>query len=424
MKRFPLNFLLLMAAMLMVLHPYTLYGKPGVIIALLFAVQSLRDGESLDFFRRFVLPCILLLCIAIWGTVSSVFHGIPQFNHPAAVIAFIIMVLGARGFYLCCVKAGIGLDGLLKMLLASIVFNSAIVLLEIQFDAFRQAIEMHLDPLTDGTINYAVGYRLRGVASSGGAALSLAIPAAVAIGLHLYDRGKLSLLVLTGAAFVLLASVVVIGRSGIVLLAVPLLGYLVLLLSRMRDIGALVRKIAGVALVIAVVVPLFYQLILEFFTEMFGEAFVTYAFGFLLEGEDGIRDEGTVGYVAEFLTVLPLQFPEALTGFGFYGGSAFYPWTDSGFSRTFLSVGFILGMCFYAILLRMYLLGFSGHKYLIGSMVVLLVIAEAKEPLMYSGTAARMFILLAVFAYSARAHMLGKAQARLADTVSPVMGGV
>ena len=401
MKKSRLTYLLMfVSVMLMILHPYTLYGKPGIVMVLLFAVSALRHGQTLDFFRIYLLPCLLLLAIALVGALSSLFHGIPQANHPMAVVSLLIMILAARGVYLACERAGIGFHALLKIVLASIVINSAIVLLEVQFDPLRQAIEMHLDQLTASSINYAEGFRLRGIATSGGASLSLTIPAALIIALYLFDEGALSAPTLAVTTVILLASVVVIGRSGIVLLVVPLAGYLMLMFARGRDLASLSRKVLGVVLVGALLAPLFYELILAFFTDMFGEAFITYAFGFLLEGGDGIRDEGTVDAVAGFLTVLPLQWPEALVGYGFYGGSEFYPWTDSGYSRTFLSVGFVLGLCFYAILLRMFLLGTGRYRFLLGSFVLLLLIAEAKEPLLYSGVASRMFILIAVFAYS------------------------
>ena len=85
-----------------------------------------------------------------------------------------------------------------------IVLNSIIILLEIQFDPLRQFIEGYLEPLADGSINYAEGYRLRGVASSGGAGLSISVPAALIISLYLFDRGKLNTISLLILLFILL----------------------------------------------------------------------------------------------------------------------------------------------------------------------------------------------------------------------------
>ncbi|MGI0013239.1 MAG: hypothetical protein ACREBU_07340, partial [Nitrososphaera sp.] len=193
--------------------------------------------------------------------------------------------------------------------------------------------------------------------------------------------------------------VAVIGRSGIVLLVIPMVSYLGLLLSKKNGFYSLLKTFIFVLIFTLLLAPILYGYAAQFFSDMFGEQFVRYAFGFLLEGREGIKEEGTVGIVAEFLTVLPLSFPQALTGYGFYGGSDFHPWTDSGYARTFLSVGFPLGFLFYMLLIRMYLLAFNGNKFLIGAFVFLLAAAETKEPLLYSGLAFRMFILISVYCY-------------------------
>lgn len=402
MRKFNLQYLvLLVSVMLVVLHPYTIFGKPGAVVVMLFAWYGVKDGLPWAFVRDLVLPAVLMLAIGTFGALSSAFHGIPQVNHPVAVLAFLILVLGARGFYLYGKKAGLGADDFVPIVLATIVINSIIVLLEIQFDPLRQLIESFLDPISAASINYAEGFRLRGIAVSGGAALSVAIPAGVILALRLFDRQRVGILGLVAILFVLLASVVVIGRSGIVLIAIPVLCYVCMLVSRGGGFSPRTVKTMLFFVMLALISPLFFQALTDFFTDMFGEAFIKYAFGFLLEGEEGIREEGTVGAIAEFLMVLPLQFPEALTGFGFYGGSDFYPWTDSGYSRTFLSVGFVLGLAFYVLLFRIYLLTFRADRFMFGAFILLLAAAETKEPLLYTGVAARMLLVLIVCRYCA-----------------------
>ena len=103
-----------------------------------------------------------------------------------------------------------------------------------------------------------------------------------------------------------------------------------------------------------------------------------------------------------------MEFPQVLTGYGFYGGSEFYPWTDAGFNRTFLSVGFLFGSIFYVIVFYMYFLTFRINKYLIGSFVLVLTIAEIKEPLLFSGFASRMFILIFVYYYCEDKYLKAK----------------
>ena len=47
----------------------------------------------------------------------------------------------------------------------------------------------------------------------------------------------------------------------------------------------------------------------------------------------------------------------------------------------------------------MYLLPLTENRYLIGTFVLVLAIAEIKEPLLFSGVASRMFILVLVYYY-------------------------
>jgi hypothetical protein len=402
------SFLVFSSILLIVLHPYTIYGKPGILISGFFAIYALKNGVKKPFFLDLVIPIFLLLTIATFGAMSSVMNGIPQITHPTTVVSLLIMILAANGMFLYCKKKNISIDDFLLLILLVVVLNSVIILLELQFDSFRSFIEGYLDPMSGGGINYAQGYRLRGIASAGGAGLSISIPAALIIALHLFDRGRLNFVFLLILFSILLVSVVVIGRTGIVLLIIPVSMYLLLLLFRLNKGHTILKTLFFVLIPLLIVAPLFYQYMSDFFSQMFGDSFVKYAFGFLLEGSSGLEEEGTVGLMAEFIKVLPMEFPQALTGYGFYGGSEFYPWTDAGFNRTFLSVGFLFGSIFYVIVFYMYFLTFRINKYLIGSFVLVLTIAEIKEPLLFSGFASRMFILIFVYYYCEDKYLKAK----------------
>lgn len=396
--------------LLIILHPYTIYGKPGIFIAGFFAIYALHKGVKKSFFWHLIVPTLLLLIIAIIGGISSVINGIPQINHPASVISLLVMIFAANGIFLYFKKINISTDDFLLIILLVVVLNSVIILLELQFNSLRSFIEGFLDPFIGGTINYAEGYRLRGVASAGGAGLSISIPAALIIAFHLFDRGRLSSIFLIIIFLILLSSVLVIGRTGLVLLIIPISMYFFMLLFRRKNGFAVLRALSFIVFPMIIIAPFFYQYISDFLSLMFGEGFVKYAFGFLLEGREGIEDEGTVGLITEYIQVLPMEFPQVLTGYGFYGGTEFYPWTDSGFARMFLSVGFLLGIIFYLILYYMYFLTYRLNKFLIGSFILVLTIAEIKEPLLYSGFASRMFILIFVYYYCEDKYL--KAQSR------------
>lgn len=393
------SLLLFFSILMIVLNPHTIFGKPGVLLAGFFAIYALMHGVKRTFFRDFMLPTLLLMVLATFGAFISIMNGIPQINHPLAVISFLVMILAANGIFLYCRKHKLSVDDLLLLILLVIFLNSVIICLELQFDVFRSLVESYLDPLSGGSIDYANGYRLRGIASSGGAGLSISIPAAITIAFYLFDKGKLSLTLLLIFFLCLLGSAVVIGRTGIILSVIPISTYLFLLLTRRMQIGSILKTLIFVVIFSLVIGPLFYQYITVVFSEMFGDAFIKYAFGFILDGRSGFEEEGTVNLMTEFITVLPLELPQALTGYGFYGGSFFSPWTDAGYNRTFLSIGFLFGSIFYCLIFYMYLLPLTENKYLLGTFVLILSIAEIKEPLLFSGVAARIFILVLIYYY-------------------------
>ena len=369
-----------------------------MLISGFFAIYALYCGLSKEFYLNFILPIFILFIISTIGVASSILHNIPQITHASIIISFLIIVLASYGVAQYFVKRNITIDEVLKIILFVILTNSIIILLELQFKSLRIIIEAYLDPLCC-TINYVEGFRLRGLASAGGAGLSITVPTALTIALYLFHQNKLNFITLLISLSLLFVSGLVIGRTGVILMIIPFLTYFISLFLMKQSLFGNFKLLTLVVLPITFAAPFVYQQISEYFSNTFSEAFVHYAFGFLLEGRNGIEKEGTVSVMTEYIQVLPMEFPEVLIGYGFYGGSYFSPWTDSGFARTLLSVGFLLGGIFYAILYFIYFRSIRFNKYLLGTFIFLLTISEIKEPLLYSGFASRMFIIISIYYY-------------------------
>jgi len=384
---------------LVILHPYTTLGKPGFFVAIIFALYGVYHGVNRQFAIDFMAPVAVLVLISFVGVLSSVMNGIFQLNHLWATSAFGLLLLTAHGLWVYCQRCGISKDEVIVAVLFVIVLNSLIIAFELFFPSLRLFIEDFLDPLKGGSINYAEGFRLRGLASSGGAGLSISVPAALVISFYLYDRKSLSLSLMLPIIIILLFFVMVIGRTGLFLSAVTLMIYATVFIFKLKwTVNSMSRVLILVPMILlgAIYVYHFFE---DFFTLVFGASFIEYTYGFFLKGGDAIAEEGTIPVVIKFLNVLPLELPQALVGYGFYGGSGFSPWTDSGYARMFMSVGFIFGLSFYVILYRIYFRGFRGHEFFVGTLILLLSIAEVKEPLLYSGVASRMFIFILVFCW-------------------------
>lgn len=378
-----------------ILNPYTVYGKPGVVVSLFLVLYSIfKGGYKVSLINNIIIFSVMLF-IALWGVFFSFTNGIGQLNHLWVVISFFFTVLSAQALYFLCRRFGIDLNSFLLLILYSLILNYIVVSLEVNYPAVRDVVEGFLAPA--GNIDWTEGFRYRGVASSGGAKLSIVAPVAFAITLYLYEEKRVGVIFSLFSFSISLFATLVIGRTGLVLLPLVFVCYMFFYASSKLFRASWVLSFTILVFAAFVLLYFGYGFIFDYFSEVFGIGFINYSFGFLLEGAKGVEEEGTVGIIASFLTVVPKEFPEVFTGYGFYGGSDFSPWTDSGFSRMFLSVGFLWGFIFYLCIFFFYFQSYVYRKFLIFSIGLVLLVAEAKEPVLFSGNSARIFILIVVF---------------------------
>ena len=395
MRKFLIKAGLYICLIFFILNPYTIYGRPGIVISILLVLYAIRSGVYKTNLKANSLIFSLMICISLFGALVSYLNGIGQFNHPFAVVSLAIVWLSAQSIYKLCVQNGISFDEFALMILHVILLNYSLILMEVNFPALRDAVENFLVPT--GNIDWTDGFRYRGISASGGAGLSLLLPITASITLYLYSQMKLGIFFTFISILISLLATLVIGRTGLVLLLIVFTSYLILIITRSFNRP---RIILGSSVFVILGVLIFfvgYDYLLSYLDEMFGKGFVSYSFGFLFKGREGIESEGTVGTIAKFLSILPTNFPEIITGYGFYGGSDFSPWTDSGYSRMFLSVGWPFGLLFYVCVFYLFFKNFRINMFLILTMGAILLAAEAKEPLLFSGNASRVFILIVVF---------------------------
>lgn len=394
-KYYLIKFFIFISLTLIILNPYSVYGKPGQLIAVGLAGYACFYGIKKALWHEMLLPLTFLFFISIVGLISSIANGITQFNHIGSIISLIVVVLSVQGIWLIGSKIELSINSLIKIILAIIVLNSSIIILELIVDEFRAVVESFLDPLVDASINYADGYKFRGIASAGGANLSIIIPAGVICALYLFSREKIGVIVLIFIFTILFFSITVMGRSGLIFSVIPLALYPILNRRKLNRRSLFSLSIIGIALVASLLFLKNYGV--TFLSDKFGDDFLFYSFGFIFEGKEGFEEEGTLGILGDFLTVLPNDFSSALFGYGFYGGSEFSPWTDSGYARMFLSVGYFFGALFYFVVIRLYLSKAKLDLFLVYSFVLVLSVAEVKESLLFSGYAARVFIIILTF---------------------------
>lgn len=388
----PLGYLnklfLVIVFMLVVLNPYTVFGNMAyfaMIPLLLISVFSRFKYLSADAF--FLLG--LMVLISMVGVFVSFVNNIGQFVHLKVAVSLCVYFLVAHGVFVFFGKRGFGFNDFIYCALLAVVVNGLIIIVEVYFPVVRDVIEGFL--VASGNIDWREGFRYRGLASGGGASLSVLVPVAVVMALHLYKEKYIGNLVLISSLSILIFSLVFIGRTGGILL--PLVFFSFIFFNSRRYFIRVIGVLFLMVLTVGFGLEYFKQVIID----RYGIGFFNYSLGFLLEGSDGIKDEGTVDIIVGFLKVLPTTFPEVLIGYGFYGGSEFSPWTDSGYSRMFLSVGYFFGVAFYVCFLLLFRNVFSYKPFLFFTIGLLLLVAEVKEPLLFSGYASRVYFLLLVF---------------------------
>lgn len=395
-KKFLINSLvksfIFISLLFIVLNPYTVLGNLGIYATIIPLIIFIALNKfKVPYFNKMG----LLFLLSFWGVVSSFINGIPQFNHLMVVLSTLIVFFSGNALAQIAIKYDIDSVSLLNMLNTVIIVNCVIIIIEIFSPSFRVLIESFL--VESGNRSWLEGFRYRGLASSGGASLSLLSPLSILLGLYLYFKGTYSLTKFLLYILVVICSTIVIGRTGLVLCGFTL-AFVILFLVKEKG-----RKIFTLLIfsffIATIALIMLYPFLENVLTEQYGEGFFNYSFGFILDGGDGLKNEGTLSVLFGFLSVFPSEFPQILSGYGFFGGSEFSPWTDSGVARTFLSIGLPLGLAFYFIIISVFISAFknSDKPIIFHCSLLILLVGELKEPMLYSGYGSRVLFLTAAF---------------------------
>ena len=177
---------------LVVFNPYTIYGKPGVLMGVLFLLVSFVVGTYKVVLNNYLIPVFLVLLISLWGVLVSHLNDIGQFDFLYSALSFVFFVFTACGIVGFLIRKKISFDDFAELLLYVILFNSIFILLEVSIPAVRDATESFLAPA--GNIDWTQGIRYRGLAASGGSGLSVCCTLGFIIALDLYRNKQIGLL--------------------------------------------------------------------------------------------------------------------------------------------------------------------------------------------------------------------------------------
>ncbi len=305
----------------------------------------------------------------------------------------------------------------LEVLVVLAIFSNAFVILaEWHWPSVLQFLEARLAQA--GNSDYTYGVRFRGLANSGGAGGSLVGPIGAVLLLHLYTAKRISIALMLVGMALLAASTMLTGRTGLVLFPIAIALFVAIPETRRRIPRVRSGSLRLVALGTVSLLAMFalFSGMARVFEAVDGAEITNYRGGFIAGGVQSWEEEGTLEILMAYVRTIPTDFPEVLTGNGFMGqiGATGPPdyYTDSGLARLFLAVGLPLGLLYLLFALSLLKRPPCMSRKLHGSMLMLLVIAFLKEPLLMNGPGSRILLLL-VAGYAVSASVTPMPQSSL-----------
>lgn len=386
-------------AFIVILNPYLagpLPISPGPMIVLfilsLFVISvSLSERYSLVVNYKFL---ITTLAVIIFPHIVSFFNEAQvDFNLLKIQISVFIMILFGfcAGYILRNYQNQSELPIELCKIFVGIVFlNALVVLLEFYYPSVRSLLESLLVP--DARVDYANGLRFRGLASAGGASLSVAHGLAVPMAYYLFRQKIFGPMILLLSVSTLLVSLIFIGRTGFIVAALG-----ILLVFVLTDASKQRTQLSYKAWVfILFIASLSMMSYLGIFYDSLPSHYQNYSINVFLGGSESLKSEGTVSYVISFY-----DFPDdplaLVLGVGNFSGGFDLGYSlpgDPGIMKILTAYG-ISGLLFYVgLLVWCFSLPKSYLKDILVIICILLIFTELKEPLLFKGYSSRFFWLL------------------------------
>lgn len=395
-----LNYLfLLCAAFIIFLNPY-LAGPLSIISGQIFVLCFLAffffkvyflDKNSFYINNKFLITILILL---VYPHIISFLTGAqPDLGLMKTQVSILAMImLGFSSIYISKISqlnSKLPLD-LCKIFTTIVVLNSIIVLFEFYSPPFRVLLESFL--IEDGKVDYANGLRFRGLASAGGASLSVAHGISIPLMYYLFRKNYLGPLRLLLSIVIVFISLIFIGRTGFV---VAFLGtLLVILLTKSNsEKTKILSKMWVYIILIGSIFLLSYAAV---FFDSLPKFYQSYSINVFLGGAESLKSEGTIAKVLSFFS-FPDNVWQIFFGTGNMSGGYEYGYdmpADPGFMKILTGYG-IFGLLFYpGLVLWCFSLPKSYLRDILIICSILLVCSEFKEPFIFKGYTSRFLWLL------------------------------
>jgi hypothetical protein len=397
-----LIFYFLLLAMFIFAPRINVYGglNLGVLSVLIIFSILYKKIISALFIRNIFLLFIIIFGIGFYHYFLSIVYDNNGTYFFSICISMCISILFGFSF-VSLISTGKEVRGeliykLIKLSVIAVFINSVILLIEFFYPEFKTVLESMLVQNPLANINYEEhAFRFRGLASAGGAALSIVNAVAVWLCVSLAIQGRISKLFALVIISTLCASNIFTGRTGLIF---SLLFMFLYLLTIMKSIFTLKPKINYKFIVTSISLILFFIILKYIISNIeLPQEVMNWAFEWTDGLIDGKVDSSSSDGLKDML-YLPENPIHLFFGIGFFEGySVLYPRTDSGYLKTILSIGLILSLVFYGIIFFLIYQITKLDKSLrltFFPLILFLFFVEIKEPFIYQNYASRIVFLL------------------------------
>lgn len=373
------NFVAGAILLIIYLNPYTLIGPVGYYLLALFLFFVFCLKKNLLFIKPIFSVALFLMVLGLYASLNS---GLRGYSSGFLLVPAVTVLIYTSFGYLLVKYFDFSFKFIVLTVVAAATINGAIIIFEVFLPEFRKIVESLL--IDSGNIDWSKGFRFRGIASGGGASLSLFCAFAIHCCLYWYfclGAKKLNVLLCSS---VIAFSVLFIGRTGVFLSGLIAVSWL-----------AFYKPFSSSHFVFRLFLVVFFVIVIFLFfvvgDEIFGPGFTKYVLGAFMS-EEGLSEEGTLQVLLRFWSIYPTEFPAVILGYGSFLNDHL-PYMDAGYNRTVVSLGFPLTLIFYTSILTSFLFLARGNYIFFVPFLFMLMIGELKESLLFSGYAARAFMI-------------------------------
>jgi len=368
----------------------------GMVAVLCISLLAIKARARLTIPRPLLQLFAAFACFATYSAVLAVFYDHNPIYFVSICISAALSIICTWFFAELLVKNNVVGKELifliLGLIISAIFVNSLIIALEYLIPPVKTAIESFLYVDATANINYADHpFRLRGLASAGGASLSIVNAVGILLIIFLFGFKRLSAITAVPMALLIVLSNIFTGRTGLIFGLAFFLVLLGIVLGRFMRSG--IRGLTA-SLILVFSFGLFLQYAVSF--ELDPEV-AFWAFEWvdgLMSGEVSSTSSDDLGT----MLFLPDNVVHLFLGIGFFEGEGrLYPRSDSGYVKSIMSIGLIGSILLYGLLANM-LLKLRKidpcFSWLAGPILVFMFIVEIKEPFLYQNFSARVCFLL------------------------------